>query len=426
MDYVIVCLIGVTGGGLGVFFALHSMKRRVDEQRNECDRRGEVLRQAKEALNARRESLEEQGRKAKEALEVKRASLAEQAKKLAAAKTEFESLPVSYRELQDENRIIKQDLFNLHTQVQKTSLDKERQKESQKELSQKVDEVGKIYLDDNVKWIGKSLTPNNFSNCKQRLEKVIRRCNAIGFSIAEDQANRLIADLREEYEKIVHAAFEREEQSRIKAQIREEQMREKEIERELKRLEREREAIAAALEKALADAKDEHSAEVEQLRARLKEAEEQSQRTISQAQLTRSGHVYVISNIGSFGESVFKIGMTRRLEPYDRIKELGDASVPFPFDVHAMISSDDAPTLEKVIHHSLHRNRVNKANPRKEYFRTSLEDIFKLVRDHHGEVDYVVDAEALEYRQSMEMDDSDEEFIDEVYSHLENGSDEAS
>lgn len=406
MDYVIVCMIGVIGGGLCVFFALHSVKRQVDERRSDCDRREEALREAKNTLNAKRGSLEEE------------------AKKLAAAKAEFSSLPVSYRELQDENGIVKQDLFNLHTQLQKTSLDAERQKETQKELDQKVDEVGKIYLDDNVKWIGKSLTPNNFSNCKQRLEKVIARCNAIGFDISEEKAATLIADLREEYEKIVRAAFEREEQARIKAQIREEQMREKEIERELKRLEREREAIAAALAKALAEAEDEHSAEVEQLRARLKEAEEQSQRTISQAQLTRSGHVYVISNIGSFGDGVFKIGMTRRLEPQDRIKELGDASVPFAFDVHAMISSDDAPTLEKAIHHSLHRNRVNKANPRKEYFRTSLDDIVKLVRDHHGEFDYVVDAEALEYRQSMEMDDSDEEFIEEVYSHYESNGDE--
>ena len=123
-----------------------------------------------------------------------------------------------------------------------------------------------------------------------------------------------MAELRQDYEKVVRAAFEREEQSRIKAQIREERARAREIDRELRQLDREREAIKAALEKALAEAKDRHSEEVDLLQSRLAEAEAKCQRTISQAQLTKSGHVYVISNIGSFGDGVFKVGMTRRLE----------------------------------------------------------------------------------------------------------------
>lgn len=83
------------------------------------------------------------------------------------------------------------------------------------------------------------------------------------------------------------------------------------------------------------------------------------------AQQTRTGHVYVISNIGSFGEHVFKIGMTRRLEPKDRVRELGDASVPFEFDIHAMIFSDDAPTLKRALHRHFLKQQVNKVNPRK-------------------------------------------------------------
>jgi len=226
-----------------------------------------------------------------------------------------------------------------------------------------------------------------------------------------------------EYQKAVRAAFEREEQARIKAQIREEQLREKEIDRELKQLEREREAIKAALEKALADAKDQHSEEVERLKARLAEAEAKSQRAISQAQLTKSGHVYVISNIGSFGDGVFKVGMTRRLEPLDRVKELGDASVPFPFDVHAMISCNDAPTLENALHRKLHKTRLNKTNPRKEFFRTDLTTIFEVVKEHHGEVEYVFDVEALQYRQSLSMSDDDQEFIESVYDDLDEEND---
>jgi hypothetical protein len=176
--------------------------------------------------------------------------------------------------------------------------------------------------------------------------------------------------------------------------------------------------IEAALAKALAEAQDEHSAEIEALRARLAEAEDKK-RAISQAQLTKAGFVYVISNIGSFGEGVFKIGMTRRLVPEDRVRELGDASVPFPFDVHMMISCQDAPALENALHHKHLKQQINKTNPRKEFFRTDIESIVAVVREHHGEVEYVADAEALQYRESLSMSDEDQEFIEHVFEEVE-------
>jgi hypothetical protein len=101
----------------------------------------------------------------------------------------------------------------------------------------------------------------------------------------------------------------------------------------------------------------EYSAEVEALREKLREAEERGRRTQAQAELTKVGTVYVISNIGSFGEDVFKVGLTRRLIAQERIDELGDASVPFTFDVHMMIRSDDAPKLEFSLHNALHKYR---------------------------------------------------------------------
>ncbi len=250
-----------------------------------------------------------------------------------------------------------------------------------------------------MKWIGASLSANNYVNCKQRLQDVIERCRGIGLEVSSKEEDDLLTDLKKEFEKVVRAALEREEQARIKAQIREEQAREREIERELKQLEQERAAIKAALDKALSETRDQHSAEIQRLRARLTEAEEKSQRAMSQAQMTKAGHVYVISNLGSLGEGVYKIGMTRRLEPMERIKELGDASVPFPFDVHRMISCDDAPTLENALHRTLHKHRLNKLKPRKEFFRTDFEAIRAIVEEHHGEVQYVADPEALEYRQ---------------------------
>ena len=122
------------------------------------------------------------------------------------------------------------------------------------------------------------------------------------------------------------------------------------------------------------------------------------------AQQTKRGHVYVISNIGSFGEEVFKIGLTRRLEPLDRVKELGDASVPFSFDVHAMIFSEDAPKLEKELHSLFNNRQVNKVNPRKEFFKVPVVEIKKEIEKLGLETHWTMRSEALEYRESLQLE----------------------
>ncbi len=115
-------------------------------------------------------------------------------------------------------------------------------------------------------------------------------------------------------------------------------------------------------------------------------------------------HRYVISNIGSFGEEVFKIGMTRRLEPFDRIRELGDASVPFEFDVHAMIFSDDAPGLEKQLHRHFLRQQINKVNPRKEFFRLELAEIRQELETLGVETHWTMSALAHEFRETLRIE----------------------
>ena len=117
--------------------------------------------------------------------------------------------------------------------------------------------------------------------------------------------------------------------------------------------------------------------------------------------MTRSGHVYVISNIGSFGENVYKIGMTRRLEPLDRVRELGDASVPFIFDVHAMIYSEDAPGLEKKLHTAFDQKRVNQVNFRKEFFNISLAEIQKIVHENDSQIEFTLVADAKEFHETQ-------------------------
>lgn len=204
---------------------------------------------------------------------------------------------------------------------------------------------------------------------------------------------------------------DQEEQREIREAIREEEKARREIEKAVKESEKEEKMLAKAMKEAearLSQAADEERAkfeqELEDIKQQLQIAEEKGQRTISMAQQTRRGHVYIISNVGSFGENVYKIGQTRRLDPMDRVKELGDASVPFSFDVHAMIFSDDAPKLEKELHDTFNLNRLNKVNFRKEFFSIPISEIKSKV-DSIGslEIHWTMKAEAQQYRESVEL-----------------------
>jgi hypothetical protein len=201
---------------------------------------------------------------------------------------------------------------------------------------------------------------------------------------------------------------EREEQRRIQEQIREEEKARRDYERAVQEAAREEANIRKAMEQARqeADAASEEereklSQQLADLELRLQEAEAKNQRALSMAQQTRAGNVYIISNIGSFGEGVLKIGMTRRLDPLDRVKELGDASVPFEFDVHAIIHSQDAPSLEKMLHQKFDDYRLNKVNYRKEFFRVPIELIREIVCEQQLEATFTMVAAAREYRESL-------------------------
>lgn len=208
-------------------------------------------------------------------------------------------------------------------------------------------------------------------------------------------------------------AQQQEEQRRIREQIREEEKARREYERAQKEAAKEEamlrkamEKAQAEMEKASAEQKTQYEAQLAELQQKLTEAEEKNQRALSMAQQTKRGNVYVISNIGSFGENVYKVGMTRRLEPLDRVKELGDASVPFPFDVHAIIESDDAPSLETALHKTLALMQVNKVNPKKEFFRVNLTDIKTIVEHMNLKANWTMEAAATEYRETLAIEES--------------------
>lgn len=217
----------------------------------------------------------------------------------------------------------------------------------------------------------------------------------------------------------LHLAFEyaqkkqqeKEEQKEARARMREEAKLAKEIEEERKKLEKEQQHYQNALESInaqLAAVSEGDRAAIEEKKAELvaqldkidKEFKDVDYREANQ----RAGYVYVISNIGAFGENVYKIGMTRRLDPQDRVDELGDASVPFNFDVHAMIFSDDAPRLEAALHNAFADRKLNFVNQRREFFRVSLDEIKKVVKENYDRsVEFVELAPAEQYRESIKL-----------------------
>ncbi len=253
----------------------------------------------------------------------------------------------------------------------------------------------------------------NFGTLEQQIRDAFALVNNNGAAfrnarINEEYLNARLSELK--LATAVHALREREkdEQRRIREQMREEEKARKEIERTLKDTARDEETIQKAIEKVQAQAAKASEAQraafdvkLAEMQTKLAEAEARNQRALSMAQQTKAGHVYVISNVGSFGEDMFKVGMTRRLEPLDRVRELGSASVPFSFDVHAMIWSEDAPALENELHKRFVRAQANKVNPRKEFFRLSLVDLRKHIEKMGIEATWTMTAVAAEYRESL-------------------------
>lgn len=215
-----------------------------------------------------------------------------------------------------------------------------------------------------------------------------------------------------EYNYYVKKEQARQEQLAIKEQMRQEAEERKALEAEKKRIEQEETKYHTEIEKLqITISETSSSDEIERLQARILELQGMlsdvvlKKEEISNLQNGKAGNVYIISNLGSFGEDVFKIGMTRRLDPQDRVNELGSASVPFKFDVHSFIFSDDAVGLESQLHQALHSKRVNKVNLRKEFFRVSIDELEELVNNISPTAEFNKTMLAEEFRQSLSSDD---------------------
>jgi len=258
---------------------------------------------------------------------------------------------------------------------------------------------------------------DNYGTLRQKMDDVFQLVNFNGQAFRNARISTIYHSARVEELKWAVVAQElkwqeQEEQRQIREQIREEEKARREFDKAIKEAEKEEQTLKRLIEKAQSqvdkgneEQKLQFQMQLEELKGKLELAEEKNQRAISMAQQTRTGNVYVISNVGSFGEDVYKIGMTRRLEPLDRVRELGDASVPFEFDVHAMIYSEDAPSLERQLHKRFLKSQLNKINPRKEFFRLGINDIKQYLESVDITCKWTLAAEAKQYRETLKLEE---------------------
>lgn len=265
------------------------------------------------------------------------------------------------------------------------------------------------YCVDNVKF-------NNMEVNVKRIEKSFEELNKLGRIM---QANIVDTYKKLKYEEL-YLAFEyqqkkqeeKEEQKRVREELREQQKLEQEIRQAREKIAKEKKHFTKAiseLESKLKEAKNDSERalvleKLDEVKGQYSELEKEEKVIDYREKNAKAGYVYIISNIGSLGENVYKIGMTRRLEPLERIDELGDASVPFEFDVHALIFSENAPALEAKLHEHFYKSRINKLNDRKEFFKADILEIEKVVRENYDKVvDVVKEASAEQYRESLLM-----------------------
>ncbi len=245
----------------------------------------------------------------------------------------------------------------------------------------------------NTRWNNVNAMEKRILNAAKQIDKANESVN---LRISEQYVSLKLDELHATHEYRERLKMEKEERTELARAEREE----KKLRSEAEAADREKKRYQRLLDKARSEAGVDEG-RIAELEAALAEANAISERARAMAEVTKSGYVYIISNIGSFGEDVVKIGLTRRLEPDDRVKELGDASVPFGFDTHAMIYSDEAPALESAIHKEFADRRVNASNMRKEFFRVSLEDVEEAVKRLAPSASFFSDREAQEWYETL-------------------------
>jgi hypothetical protein len=272
-----------------------------------------------------------------------------------------------------------------------------------------------------------NLSVKNIDSMRNKITKSFETLNKIfqvdGVSISNQLLEYKLEELNLTYTYELKKEQELELQKEIKAQMLEEEKVRREIERQKAKIEKDQAQCTNEVKKLMSylqKSKDDverqlYVDKIKELEEKLKSLEKEKETVLDREANAKAGYVYVISNIGSFGENIYKIGMTRRLEPMDRIKELSSASVPFEFDVHAMIFSDNAPELENILHKTFENKSVNRVNLRKEFFKVSIDEIEKVVKNNYNKTaDFTRIPVAAEYRQTLSIIASEQKVIGEM------------
>lgn len=287
---------------------------------------------------------------------------------------------------------------------------------------------GKKMTNDNIKQILRTFNTecenaidrvkfNNIDSMKKRIEKSFESLNKLNqtvlVGIRDEFLNLKIKELYLAYEYQVKKQEEKEEQKRIREDLREQVKLKKELEEAKKNVEKDLRHFKNALDSVMEQLNNKDLDEDQRQALVNKKLELESQINVLNNNLKdidyrqenqKAGYVYVISNIGAFGENVYKIGMTRRLDPQERVDELGDASVPFNFDVHAMIFTEDAPALENALHKAFENRKLNMINRRREFFYVTLSEIEDVIKENFDKtVEFNRIAEAEHYRESVKI-----------------------
>ena len=254
---------------------------------------------------------------------------------------------------------------------------------------------------------------NNFDMSLKKIRQSANSIEKLGKSMSLQITQKYI-DWKEEeltlaFEYQQKKQEEKEAQKAARAEMREAARLQKEIEAQRKKIEKEQTHYQTAYEKLLKQLEEDPDnsdllAKKSELENQLNDIDRAIKDIDYREANQRAGYVYIISNIGAFGENVYKIGMTRRLDPQDRVDELGDASVPFNFDVHAMIFSDDAPALETALHKAFEDRKLNMVNTRREFFNVTLDEIKEVVKENFDRtVEFVDVPDAEQFRVSQKM-----------------------
>lgn len=284
-----------------------------------------------------------------------------------------------------------------------------------KKLIKNLSKLALNYFNNECRVIINKVKWNNANQMIERIYKIYENVNEIlefpaEMEITKEYRDLKIKELQLTYEYELKKKDEKEREALFRETMKEEEKRRKEIEEAKRQTEFETNLYEKALKEIELKLQTAHETEkirfeeeIEELKKKLEQCKE-NERKISEAEKgVKNGHIYVISNIGSFGKDIYKIGMTRRLEPEERVDELGNASVPFKFDIHAMIKSDNAPELEYRLHKAFENKRVNRVNLRKEFFNVSLDEIAQEVHKYNANIMFVKEPEALEFRESQEI-----------------------